>query len=309
MKQATLIYNPVAGRNPLRRERQMQQARVVLGESGIAVKMARTGGPGAATELAREAAASSSDLVIACGGDGTIYEVINGLAHASVPLGILPGGTANIIAKELGLPHDPVQAARKLPGWLPQRIALGHVTGQPVLPSKSAEIVDRYFLSVAGVGFDAYVIHHLGLQFKMSLGVAAYVIEGIRQVLRYGFHPIVCQTDRKEFEATFAIVQRASRYAGWFRTAPNQSITNQIFGLSLFKSRSRFRYFLYGAAVLARQRLRDTDLIEVRQVAFRPAQPSARIFFELDGEVAGTLPATFTVAPGALTLLMPPRRD
>ncbi|MGH9352663.1 MAG: diacylglycerol/lipid kinase family protein [Terriglobia bacterium] len=308
MKQATLIYNPVAGRNPPRRERQMQQACAALNESGIAVKMARTGGPGAATELARAAAASGSDLVIVCGGDGTIYEAVNGLTPADIPLGILPGGTANIIANELGLPHHPVRAARELPGWLPRRIALGRVTGCPVSQSNGVESVERYFLSVAGVGFDAYVIHRLGLRFKMSLGVAAYVLEGIRQVMRYRFHPIVCQTDGREFTVTFAIVQRTSRYAGWFRTAPNQSLNNGIFALSLFKSSNRLRYFLYGAAVVARRRLRDVDRMETCKATFSPERSGARVYFELDGELAGTLPATFEVAPGALTLLMPPRR-
>ncbi|MGH9377891.1 MAG: diacylglycerol/lipid kinase family protein [Terriglobia bacterium] len=308
MKQAILIYNPVAGRDPRRRERLMQQACAALNASGITVNMARTDGPGAATGLARAAAASGSDLVIVCGGDGTIYEAVNGLAPANIPLGILPGGTANIIAKELGLPHHPVRAARELPGWLPRRIALGRVTGCAAPPSNGVESVERYFLSVAGVGFDAYVIHRLGFRLKMSLGVAAYVLEGVRQVMRYRFHPIVCQTDGRKFTATFAIVQRTSRYAGWFRTAPNQLVTNPLFSLTLFKSRNRLRYFLYGAAVLTGRRLRDANLTETCKATFSPEQPGARVYFELDGELAGTLPATFEVAPDALTLLMPPHR-
>lgn len=305
MKQATLIYNPVAGRNPSRRERQIERARAVLGASGIAVALARTTGPGAATELAREAVSSGSDLVIVCGGDGTINEVVNGLAPANVPLAILPGGTANIIANELGLPHDPVRAARALPSWQPCRIALGRVKGCALPPSSGAP-VERYFLSVAGVGYDAYVIYHLAWKFKTSLGVAAYVLEGLRQVLHYPFHPILCRTDGKEHTASFAIVQRTSLYAGWFRTAPGQSIANGRFGVTLFKSPNRLRYFLYGAAVLIGQRLRDMPLIQAEGIDLNPIDPGARVFFELDGELAGILPAQFDVAPNALTLLTPP---
>lgn len=306
MKQATLIYNPVAGRNPTRRGRQIERARAALGDAGFAVTPARTTGPGAATELARAAAAAGSDLVIACGGDGTIYEVVNGLAPSNIPLGILPGGTANIIANELRLPHDPVKAARALPSWQPRRIALGRVTGRAIPPSDGA--VERYFLSVAGVGYDAYVIYHLGWKFKTALGAAAYVLEGMRQVLRYPFHPIACRMDGEEHAATFAVIQRTSLYAGWFRTAPGQSIGNRRFGISLFKSRNRFRYFLYGGAILVGQRMNDMPLTAASEASFNPVEPAARVFFELDGELAGILPAKFDVAPDALTLLLPPER-
>ncbi|MGH9406105.1 MAG: diacylglycerol/lipid kinase family protein [Terriglobia bacterium] len=305
MKAGTLIYNPVAGRNPAKRERQVQAAGAVLEAQGIQVRLARTVGPGSATELARAAVAAGDELVVACGGDGTIYEVINGLSPSPIPLAILPGGTGNIIAKELGLPHHPVRAAQEFHRWLPRRIALGRVTGMPLARSGGAEKVERYFLSVAGVGFDAYVIHRLGFRFKMSLGVAAYVLEGMRQVMRYPFHPIICEADGRTLGATFAIVQRTSRYAGWFRTAPTQSITKPHFGVALFRSRRRLRYFIYGAAVLTQRRLADIDLLETRKLTFAAERAGAEVFFELDGELAGTLPATFEVAPDALTLLLP----
>ncbi|MGH9395488.1 MAG: diacylglycerol/lipid kinase family protein, partial [Terriglobia bacterium] len=305
LQPATLIYNPVAGRNPARRERQIREVAAVLKQSGIPVTLARTTAPGCATELARAAASAGAGLVLACGGDGTIHEVINGLCPGSIPLGILPGGTANIVANELGLPHGPVRAARELMNWRPRRIALGLATGWPTSPSQAAKTFQRYFLSVAGVGFDAYVIHRLGFKFKMSLGVMAYLLEGLRQVMRYPFPPMVCEVDGQRFEATFALVQRTSLYAGWFRTAPNQSIANPRFGLSLFRSSRRLRYLAYGAAVLTQRQLRDVDRLETSKVTFAPAHPGTKIFFELDGELVGILPATFEVAPEALTLLMP----
>jgi diacylglycerol kinase (ATP) len=305
LKSATLIYNPVAGRNPSKRENQIQKAGEILARSGIHARLARTAGPGSATELARAAAASGCDLVIVCGGDGTINEVVNGISPGRVTLGVLPGGTANIIAKELKLPHNPVQAARELPSWTPRRIALGLVTGSAAASSASPAQIRRYFLSVGGVGYDAYVIRRLTFDFKMSLGVVAYFLEGIKQVLRYSFPPMLCRMDGREIRATFAVVQRTSRYAGWFLTAPRQSVIKPRFGVSLYKSRQRLRYFVYGAAVIAQRKLSDIEHMEVQRIEFSAEAPETPIYFELDGELAGVLPAIFEVAPDTLSLLMP----
>ncbi|MDE3181100.1 MAG: diacylglycerol kinase family lipid kinase [Acidobacteriota bacterium] len=306
MKTATLIYNPVAGRDPRRREQQIKDATAVLEEHGFRVKPARTKGPGCASGIAQEAVSSGADLVLACGGDGTVNEVVNGLTPSAVPLAILPGGTANIVANELRLPHNPVQAAHELVKWTPRRIALGKATGKPTIPAcRDSGNVERYFISVAGLGFDAYVIHRLGIKFKMSFGVTAYVVEGLRQLMRYRFHPIYCQVDSQRYVATLALVQRTSLYAGWFKTAPYQSITVPRFSLSLFRSRRWFRYIAYGLAVVTQRQLHDVDRMEASNVSFAAADPGAEIFFELDGELAGVLPASIEIVPDALTLLMP----
>lgn len=302
LKRASLIYNPVAGRNPARRERQIQEAGEVLRSFGLDVKLARTTGPGSATELSRAAVTSGEDIIFACGGDGTINEVINGMRPSSASLAILPGGTANILAKELGLPHHPVRAARELPRLKPRRIALGCARGSSI---STAENLERYFISVAGVGFDAYVIRKLTFDFKMSLGVAAYILEGVRQVANYSFPALVLKTDGRETRLTFALIQRTSRYAGWFRTAPQQHLTNSTFCLSLYKSNNRLRYLAYALSILLQRRLREVEQIETRRVSFASLEPGIPVYYELDGELAGTLPVTFEIVPDALTLLMP----
>jgi diacylglycerol kinase (ATP) len=306
LKTAALIYNPVAGRHPARREREIQEAAAVLGEESIAVRLVRTLGPGTACELARAAVVEGTDLVIVCGGDGTINEVVNGMAPGETVLGILPGGTANIIAKELGLPHHPVRAARQLSRWRPRRIALGRAvwactSGQPV-----ADPERRFFLSVAGIGFDAYIVYKLSTTFKMSLGVLAYGWEAIRQALRYRFPAFLCQADGRERRATFAVVHRTKLYAGWFHLAPTANLFESRFALCLFKSPRRERYFLYAAAAAARQhlRLRDVELVDARRIVCI-CEEQAIIRIELDGELVGTLPATFEIVPDALTVLVP----
>ena len=304
LKSATLIYNPVAGRNPARREREIGEIISVLRAVGIDCQALRTTGAGTATDLARDAAARSQDLIIVCGGDGTVNEVVNGIAPGLTPLAILPGGTANIITNELRLPPDPVRAAHQLITWRPHLIALGCATGYALPAGNRGGKVHRYFLSVAGVGFDAYVIQKLTFDLKMSFGLAAYVIEGVRQLMRYSFPSLACRIDGRHIQASFALVQRTSRYAGNFRTAPRQALANSHLGVSLFTRQGRFRYLCYAAAVVAQRQPHDFEYHEATCADF-DAGPEARVYFELDGELAGMLPATFEVAPDALTLLMP----
>lgn len=307
LRNATLIYNPVAGRHRARRERQVQEAAAALQDAGIVVQLTPTTGPGTARDLARAAAGQGAGLVLVCGGDGTINEVINGITPGETTLGILPAGTANIIAKELGLPHDPLRAARQLPHWSARRIPLGLATWPAGTGAPDSKVERRYFLSVAGVGFDAYIVHKLATSFKLSWGVAAYIFEAVRQALRYSFPPFVCQTEGQERHATFMVVHRTKLYAGWLHLAPSANLFDARLSLCLFKSRHRARYFFYAAAVLARQHLRlaDVELVESRKVVCAVEECGTPIYFEVDGELAGQLPASFEIVSDALTLLVP----
>jgi YegS/Rv2252/BmrU family lipid kinase len=307
---ATLIYNPIAGRKPVRREHQIRAATRVLQQAGIGVSVAPTTGPGHAGEIARKVAAEGSDMVLVCGGDGTINEVINGLVPATVPLGILPGGTANIIARELKLPMDPVGAARALSSWTARRVPVGLVTtssGTQFPEDHKPAGTRRYFLSVAGVGFDGHVIYRLSHGLKMSLGVAAYVIEALRQLWLYRFPRFIIRTENADHIAGFAVVQRTVLYAGWLHLAPGTRFFDPGLNVCIFRSQSRWRYFVYAAAVLARchLRLRDVKLISADRLEVTAAELNCGIHFELDGELVGRLPAKFEVVPDALTLLVP----
>jgi YegS/Rv2252/BmrU family lipid kinase len=304
LTRATLIYNPVAGRKPARREKQIREAANVLQASGFEVKLAATTGPGAARQLARKAVEEGFELVLACGGDGTVNEVINGLVPGKTTLGIMPGGTANIIGKELRLPHHPARAARALPRWKPRRIALGRATW---MDAASGQPQSRVFISVAGIGFDAYIVHSLSWSLKMGWGVIGYGLEAVRQALRYSFPRFYFEMNGQRREATFAVVHRTGHYAGWLHLAPTASLYKPNFTACLFKSASRRRYFLYAAAVILRQHLRlnDVELVDGFKVTCTPAEGGKPIYFELDGELVGQLPATFEILPDALTVLGP----
>lgn len=274
---------------------------------GIAATVMPTTGPGSARDQARAVAAQSGQLIIVCGGDGTINEAINGMMPGDATLAVLPGGTANIFAKEIGLPRDPVRAARELGNWQPRRIALGIANAQN---ENGAAPKHRYFLCLAGIGFDAYVVHKLGSDFKKSWGVLAYIMEALRQAFRYPFHPFTCRLEGREIHATFAAVQRTERYAGWLHIAPGAHLDEPKFRFCAFKSAHRLRYFLYAPAVILRQHLRlaDVEQVQTEKVECVPPKTGDGIYFELDGELAGELPATFEVVPDALSVLMPDRK-
>jgi YegS/Rv2252/BmrU family lipid kinase len=312
LNKAILIYNPIAGRRPAKREREIRQASSVLQEAGIAAELAPTTRPAMAQDLARAAAASGVDLVLVCGGDGTINEVINGLAPSRIPLGILPGGTANILARELRLPQSVVGAARQLSRWSSRRIALGRARwGGPPSPEESsnpaADASCRYYASVAGIGFDAHVVYELSAQLKADFGVAGYVMEAFRQLLRYPFPRFSCRLDGLERQSTFAVVHRTQLYAGWLHLAPSADLFAPRFTVCSFSSGNRGRYLVYALAVLVRQHLRlhGVQLDQGAQVVCAAGDPAATVRFELDGELAGSLPVTFDIVPDALTLLVP----
>src|SRR5256885_7314129 len=171
-RNALLIHNPNAGGGGKGRRHTLDTARHIFASRGIESELAETTGPGHATEIAQRAASEGRGLVIACGGDGTLNEVVNGLAGQSnghrVPLALLPGGTANILAKELDLPWDIPGAAKKLVEGEVKDVALGLAT-----PLNEPE-KKRYFLSVAGAGPDGVVVYSIDLYLKARVGVLAY---------------------------------------------------------------------------------------------------------------------------------------
>src|SRR4029077_14373988 len=174
IKDALLIYNPTSGRRRHRRFAEIEQAVRLLKDAGISTELAPTIGRNSAIGIAQQAVQQDRGMVIACGGDGTINEIINGLAGSQVPMALLPAGTANILAKELGIPWDIPHASRLIPDGVVRRIALGLATStngnhSPELPSGG-----RYFLSVGGAGPDGAIVNGVSHDFKKGAGILAY---------------------------------------------------------------------------------------------------------------------------------------
>ncbi len=291
-RNAALIYNPLSGRLRWKRQRDLDRATHLLDAYGIRIVRIPTTGAGSATALAREQVAAGRDLIIACGGDGTINEVVNGMAGSRVPLALLPAGTGNVLAKELGLPWDIWRAAEYIPAGEVRRIALGRAG-------------ERYFICMAGVGVDANIVYRLSVKTKLSLGMLAYWIESFRQLLEYEFPLFSVRVEGQSFQAALLIVSRTKNYGGPVQLTRRADLFSDEFEVCLFQRRNRFLYLLYFLALQMGllERFRDVRFLRTRRVEAQPGEQ--RIQVQVDGELAGALPMDFVIVPEALSLLVP----
>lgn len=159
MRKALLLYNPHAGSNDGHLEA-VQRAQAVLRRAGIETTIAATLSSAEAGGQAKDAIRAGCDIIFACGGDGTILDVAQGLIGESAALALIPLGTANALAHDLGIPRDPARAAQCALDAVALRISVGHVACTSV---KGAPL-RRYFLSVVGAGPDGYLFHQLEQQ-------------------------------------------------------------------------------------------------------------------------------------------------
>jgi diacylglycerol kinase (ATP) len=300
IRKATVLYNPMAGGGHPRRPKHLEEARQILIKAGIDTNLLPTDGPGVAGALACRAADEGAQMVVVCGGDGTLNEAINGLAGSQVPVALLPAGTANILAKELGISWDIPRAAAQITRGTPVRIALGMMTPHS---DRSAR---RYFLSVAGAGADGALVHALDPALKLKTGIAAYWLEGFKQLVRYSFPRFRVTDGGKTTEATLIIVGRTKKYGGPFSITTGADLFSNDFELALFQTQSALRYLTYLPACWTGmlRRLRDVKFLKTSSVLCEPPA-NETVYAQVDGEGWHTLPADFTIVPDALTIIVP----
>jgi YegS/Rv2252/BmrU family lipid kinase len=303
---ALLIYNPTSGRRRHRRFLEVEQAARILNDAGISTELAPTTARASATMIARQAVEHHRGMVIVCGGDGTINEVVNGLAGGQVPMALLPAGTANILAKELGIPWDIPHAARLIPGGVVRRIAVG--LALPIDGNHSAAIPQegRYFLCVAGAGPDGAIVNGVHEGLKKTAGVLAYWAEGFRQLLHYRFPEMRIRSEGKEHRATLIVVGRTAHYGGPFKITTGASLFENTFEMVTNSKRSRFGY-LACLPALWLGKLQQMDGIQVwkAEEVICEAVGRGHLFAQVDGEPIGSLPMSFRLVTDALSLVTP----
>ena len=303
-RDALLIHNPNAGSGGNARRRQLDEARRILSADGIEAELAETTGPGHAIEIAQKAALDKRQLVIACGGDGTLNEVVNGLAHFQnghrVPLALLPGGTANILAKELSIPWNIPSAARGLVGAEVREIALGLAT-----PLEQPE-KKRYFLSVAGAGPDGMIVYSIDLELKARVGILAYWWQGAREVLRYTFPRFRIRTGDHQMEGTLVVVGRTKNYGGPFKITDQADLFEDQFEVLALTTQSGFRYLSYLPS-LWMGNLRKEEGAHFWKADTLLCEPldANPVYAQIDGEPLTRLPVEFSIVPRALKLVVP----
>ncbi len=295
-KRAAIIYNPVA-RKLSRSQHLLQRTIDSLKQQGVEASLVGTTGPGSASAQAKKQIDAGCDLILAAGGDGTINEVAHGMLHTGVPLGIIPGGTANVLAREAHIPINMLASVRDLSKMTPTRIAVGTL--------RIGNFEQRPFLCMAGVGFDAEIVTHVNLDLKAALGKLAYYIGGFSQV----FRPLTefeVTIDGKNYEASFVLVSRVRNYGGDLEIARGASLLRNEFQVVLFRGKHAFRYLPYLAAVSLRcaERVSGCTFVYGRSVTCKTPNGES-IFAQVDGELAGKLPISVELVPDALTLLLP----
>jgi YegS/Rv2252/BmrU family lipid kinase len=314
MRRVALIYNPMSGQRPERRAAMIASVEAVLVGAGIDVRVIATDAPDSAGRLALEAIGDGCDTVIACGGDGTVHEAMQQMVGGSAVLGVIPMGTANALAIDLGLPSSPVKATRALLDAVPERVSVGRVTYR----DSDGNTCWRYFVVAAGIGADGLFFSRLDSRLKQRFGYAAYLVEAFRLAFTHTFPLFRAKfthtgSDAKEtVEASQILAVRISNFGGLVnRLVPGAAIGNENLHVLAFKTRSRMRYLRFMGSVFIQQHkyANPIELVDCSRVECSDLQgATVPSYVEADGELLGTLPVRIEVVPQALTLLIPRKK-
>ena len=287
-RRIAIIFNPTAGR---RRWRTLDRVVRALAARNLDVCVAETGGPGDATRLALRAVSEGADVVGAAGGDGTIREVAAGLIGGHARLGIVPMGTASVLAAELGLPRRPDAVAAVIAGGTARALHVPRANGRP-------------FLLMAGAGFDGAVVESVTPQLKRRIGRSAFVLLALR-IWAAGPSPrIRVEADGSVRHAEWVVVANVSRYAGPYLLAPSADPQSQELAVCLFE---RARPFALARALLrsvrgATAQVPGLEILRAHDVAM---SAPVRVPVQIDGDAAGTLPLQLASTTDRIRVLCP----
>jgi YegS/Rv2252/BmrU family lipid kinase len=283
-----LIANPVAGRHA---RTLIEQAQARLRSRGAEVELFLTQGRGDAERFAALAAGRGFDRIVVAGGDGTVNEVVNGMGPDSPPLAILPLGTTNVLALEIGMPFG-IEAACDLA-----------VDG--VVTSIHLGLADqRRFVLMAGVGFDARVVHGVNLRLKRLLGKGAYLVSVARCWRRPEAQRLTLVDEHGlRHQGYGAIISNARCYGGRFTMTPNASLLADTLEVCLILRPGRTALLMAGVALLTGRTLAAPWGRQLRGRRF--AVSGDGIPVQIDGDEAGLLPRLFSVNPFPIKLILP----
>jgi len=322
MHKAALLYNPDSGGSRVRRQAELESVLALLRSANVEAQLVFTDSQAHAEQMARQAMLAGCDTIFACGGDGTIHNIVQVLANTSTALAILPIGTANALAHDLGLPMNIVAAARTALHAPPRRIALGRVRYLDLEGKPST----RFFIVAAGCGVDAHLFYKLQAGTKQRIGMAAYYAKAWHL---WFTHPMTrfliefAETGSslsRRANVTELMAVRIRNFGGVLQElAPGAALERNDLRLVICRTASRFAYLLYVTRGLLRRnwKVPGIELAYTGRVSClyvpaptttdRTPQEQSKVYVEADGELVGTLPAEITMGPDALTLLAPSR--
>lgn len=286
-----VIHNPTAGR---RRIRQLEQVVAAAQALGAKVTCRETGRRGDAEDFAALASADDFDAVIAAGGDGTVNEVLNGLGAGrhSLALGVIPLGTANVLACEIGLDPDDVDLVARTIAFGPtRRIHVGLVNR-------------RRFLLMAGAGLDAHVVECVSTALKRRAGKLAYVVESLRQAVGYDFPKLTIRADGVEYEARMVVACKGRFYGGPFIAAPDADLTSPMLELCILPNAGMAGMLRYGLALPLGKLpgLPEVRVVSARNILITGPRGAP---VQGDGDIVARLPAEISIAEETVDLICP----
>lgn len=288
---ALLFYNPAAHRLHPGCEHKLDFVASQFRARNAVLDSVATEGPRHVLETGEDRASRGYDLIVACGGDGTINEVGNVAARLQLPLGILPGGTINLLAADLGIPDDLGRACENLFTGAPRSIKAGRAD-------------ERLFFAMAGIGFDAAVCHRVSAAPKRRSGILAYITAGLRTLPSYKFPTISLRCDGISFNGTQVILSNIPRYGCSWKLAPTASSSGRGLDLGVLKAYSSFDYVQFLLRLASGHQGRPPEWTHYKGWTFALTS-SEPVPVQVDGEPHGTLPMDFEVVPKALEILVP----
>jgi diacylglycerol kinase (ATP) len=290
LKSAVLIHNPGSGQP---RDRYHSVTRIVeaLRQRGVTATPQIVAAPTDAMRLTAAAIQANADVIVVHGGDGLVNETMQGLVGTATPLAVWPGGTSNVLARELALPGGIDVLAKIIAAGRTRRVSLGRAG-------------ERYFLLMAGIGLDGDVVRAIHPTVTRVTGESAFWLAGLRQLTDWNPVQFHIEAEGGQYSATFAVVANASSHGGGMRFAPEASMDDDLLDVCLFDStqRHRFARYLSAAATGSHLGLPGVTYLKTRRVVVRG--PSSR-FVHVDGELLGPLPVSFESVPAALSLVVP----
>ncbi len=289
-RRLSVIYNPVAG---LRHGRRFRATLRALRELGYSIDVTETARPGDAEAAARAHASMGGGPLAAAGGDGTINEVVNGLMRVATPppLALIPLGTANVLAHEIGLATNPRQIAKAIAAGRPKSVRPGRING-------------RYFMMMAGAGFDAEVVARVDPALKRRTGKLAYVLATLAEARRYPFPLCEGSIDGRPFAARWIVVCHGRHYGGSYVVAPEADLADRRLVACLLPGAGMGQVLRYGFALTTGRFPRLADLTFESGTRIRIDGP-AGLCVQGDGDIVARLPAEITLADRELELIVP----
>jgi diacylglycerol kinase (ATP) len=290
MKRGFLIFNPTAG---IRAKTDLRVQEVIRQFAAEDIEMISrpTAAGGNAIHQVREMMREKPDLIVAWGGDGTIHETVNGMFGSGIPIGILPGGTANLMVRELGIPQNVIKAIRIIGAGHRRFISVGQAN-------------DRYFLLMVGIGFDSAVIQNVNLSIKRKLGKLAFGLSALHTAVNYTFPPFQVQYDGQNADCIFAVICNARHYAAYFVLTPDADISDEYLYICLFKDAGLARMFRYAFHALRRTHVKLPS-VQVFRATEIFVTGTEGVAVQADGELVGSLPIQFRVHPRSLEVFCP----